>query len=212
MNSETSFFSSVFNFDETSKNEILNIIQYGILAILLISLILKFDQTYAPSFDENKDTLAISIEILIECVLLLVSFIFIHRIIIYIPTMSATNYLPQNLITIILPFLYVLLNQSTLSKKLNLVLSRLFGTKESYDNKKKPDIKVSQPLAGLSPMTTPSLLPQGINTTQIPAHQQSTPPSVDPDYNSMFSGSGTMTAGQPEFEPVAANSVLGSLY
>jgi hypothetical protein len=211
MSSETSFFSSVFNFDETSKNEILNIIQYGILAIILISLILKFDQTYAPSFDENKDTLAISIEILIECVLLLVAFVFIHRIIIYIPTMSASNYLPQNLITIILPFLYVLLNQSTLSKKINLVLSRIFGRQESFDNKKK-DMKVSQPLAGVNSMSTPSLLPQGINTTQIPAHQQSSSPTVDPDYSSMFSGGGNMPVGQPEFEPVAANSVLGSLY
>lgn len=209
MSSEPSFFSSVFNFDETSKNEFLNIIQYGILAILLISLILKVDQTYSPSFDENKDTLAVTIEILIECILLLVSFVFIHRIIIFIPTMSATNYLPQNLITIILPFLYVLLNQSSLSKKINLVLGRLFGKQESFDNKKK-DIKVSQPLS--SGMTTPSLLPQGINTTQIPAHPQSTPPTVDPDYGSMFSGHGNMPAGQPEFEPVAANSVLGSVY
>lgn len=209
MSSEPSFFSSIFNFDETSKNEFLNIIQYGILAILLISLILKLDQTYAPSFDENKDTLAVSIEIMIECILLLVSFVFIHRIIIFIPTMSSTNYLPQNLITIILPFLYVLLNQSSLSKKINLVLGRLFGKQESFDNKKK-DIKVSQPLSG--GMNTPSLLPQGINTTQIPAHPQSTPPTVDPDYSSMFSGSSNMPAGQPEFEPVAANSVLGSLY
>jgi hypothetical protein len=211
MSSEPSFFSSVFNFDETSKNEMLNIIQYGILAILLISLILKLDQTYAPSFDENKDTLAISVEILIECIVLLVSFVFIHRIIVYIPTMSATNYLPQNLITIILPFLYVLLNQSSLSKKINLVLSRVFGKTEGFDNKKKKDIKVSQPLAGMS--STPSLLPQGLNTTQIPSHPQSSIPTVDPDYNSMFSGSSTnMPAGQPEFEPVAANSVLGSLY
>ena len=209
MSSEPSFFSSIFNFDETSKNEFLNIIQYGILAIILISLILKVDQTYAPSFDENKDTLAVSIEIMIECILLLVSFVFIHRIIIFIPTMSSTNYLPQNLITIILPFLYVLLNQSSLSKKINLVLGRLFGKQESFDNKKK-DIKVSQPLSG--GMNTPSLLPQGINTTQIPAHPQSTPPTVDPDYSSMFSGSSNMPAGQPEFEPVAANSVLGSLY
>ncbi len=211
MSSEPSFFSSVFNFDETSKNEMLNIIQYGILAILLVSLILKLDQTYAPSFDENKDTIAISVEILIECVVLIVSFVFIHRIIVYIPTMSATNYLPQNLITIILPFLYVLLNQSTLSKKINVVLSRIFGKHEGFDNKKKKDIKVSQPLAGMA--STPSLLPQGLNTTQIPSHPQSSIPTVDPDYNSMFSGSGSnMPAGQPEFEPVAANSVLGSLY
>lgn len=210
MSSEPSFFSSVFNFDETSKNEFLNIIQYGILAIILISLILKVDQSYAPTFDENKDTLAITIEILIECVLLLISFVFIHRIIIYIPTMSSTSYLPQNLITIILPFLYVLLNQSSLSKKINLILSRLFGKQESFDNKKK-DIKVSQPLSG--GMTTPSLLPQGINTTQIPAHQQSTPPTIDPDYSSMYSNSSSnMPAGQPEFEPVAANSVMGSLF
>lgn len=216
MSSEPSFFSSVFNFDETSKNEFLNIIQYGILAIFLISLILKLDQTYSPSFDENKDTLAVTIEIMIECVCLLLAFVFIHRIIIYIPTMSATNYLPQNLITIILPFLYVLLNQSTLSKKINLVLSRVFGYRyEGFDNAtKKKDIKVSQPLStGMNGFTTPGLLPQGLNTTQIPAHPQSTPPTVDPDYNSMFSGGGNNVAvGQPEFEPVAANSFLGSSY
>jgi hypothetical protein len=212
MSSEPSFFSSVFNFDETSKNEILNIIQYGILAIIFISLILKFDQTYAPSFEENKDTLAVTIEILIECTLLLVAFVFIHRIIVYIPTMSSTNYLPQNLITIVLPFLYVLLNQSVLSKKINLVLGRLFGKYEGFDTTtNKKDIKVSQPLAG-GGFGTPGLLPQGLNTTQIPAHPQSSIPAADPDYNSMFSGGGNAPVGQPEFEPVAANSVLGSMY
>lgn len=215
MSSETTFFSTVFNFDETSKNDILNIIQYGILAIVLISLILKVVETYSPCYDENKDTIAIIIEILLECIFLLLSFVFIHRIIAYIPTMSATSYLPQNLITVILPFIYVLLNQSTLNRKINLVLNRLLGKRESFDNKKK-DIKVSQPLSNqLSGMTNPtSLLPQGINTTQIPSmHQQSASPTIDPDYNSMYSSNNTpMTAGQPEFEPVAANSVLGSLY
>lgn len=206
MSSEPSFISSVFNFDETSKNEFLNIIQYGFLAIILISLIIRIDQTYIPAYDENKETLAITIEIFIECIGLLLLFVFVHRAIVFMPTLSATNYLPQNMITIVLPFLYVLLNQTSLNRKINLVLNRLFGKHEGFDNKKK-DIKVSQPIAG-SMMSPPSLLPQGINTTQVPNVQ----PQSDPDYNSMFSNNSNMPAGQPEFEPVAANSMLGSLY
>lgn len=211
MSSETTFFSSVFNFDETSKNEFLNIVQYGILAVVLTSLIIKVVNIYSPAFDANKDTIALVIETLLECVLLLVSFVFLHRIIIFIPTLSSTNYLPQNVITIILPFIYVILNQSNLNKKINLIMNRLLGTQENFDNDKKK-IKVSQPLSGNIPQT-PSLLPQGINTTQIPGSQQSTPPttsSPDPDYNSMFSGQGN--GSMSDFEPVAANSVLGSPY
>ena len=49
------FVKHVFNFDEESKCEILNIIQYAVLALLPIIILNKVMQKYVPEADDEKN-------------------------------------------------------------------------------------------------------------------------------------------------------------
>ena len=61
-----SFFKHVFNFDDDSKSDILNIIQYALLAIIPIVLLNKSMGKYVPESDDKKGSLEISDEIVIQ--------------------------------------------------------------------------------------------------------------------------------------------------
>ena len=52
--SSSGFFKYVFNFDEDSKGDLLNIIQYALLAIIPIVVINKLMQNYVPEADDEK--------------------------------------------------------------------------------------------------------------------------------------------------------------
>ena len=211
------FFSSVFKFDEITRNELLNIGQYIVFAAIMVTLLLKGISNYFPKVDEKKDTFIIIAELLAELAIVFFGFIIIHRIIDYIPTMSGIPYLTQNMITIILPFLFIILNtQTSIGDKSKVISDRLFGSK---DNKVKVNVRVSQPLAGNN-APPPSLLPQGLNVTQNPMNQQPQqtqqvqPPIAEPDFNTMFSGpqNSLVNTDMGGFEPMAANSMIGSLF
>ena len=203
------FFSFVFNFDEVARNELMNVGQYVVLAVILATLWLKGISLYFPKMDEKKDTLIITAELLAELAIVFVGFLLIHRIIDYIPTMSGIPYLPQNMITIILPFLFsnIINQQTSIGDKVRVISDRLFGGKSADA---KVNVRVSQPIAGNNP-PPPSLLPQGLNITQNPMNkpsQQVQPPIPEPDFNSMFAGPQTNLVNA-EFEPMAANSMIG---
>ena len=57
-----SFFKHVFNFDDDSKSDILNIIQYALLAIIPIVLLNKSIGKYVPESDVKRGSLKISVE------------------------------------------------------------------------------------------------------------------------------------------------------
>ena len=61
-----SFLKHVFNFDDDSKSEILNIIQYSIIALIPIIILNKTTSKYDPEADDKKSSLEISAEILIK--------------------------------------------------------------------------------------------------------------------------------------------------
>jgi hypothetical protein len=52
-----SFFKHVFNFDDDSKSDILNIIQYALIAIIPIVLLNKSVGKYVPESDDKKGSL-----------------------------------------------------------------------------------------------------------------------------------------------------------
>ena len=58
-----SFFKHVFNFDDDSKAEILNILQYSVIAIIPVIILNKTMQKYVPDPDDKKSSLEISAEI-----------------------------------------------------------------------------------------------------------------------------------------------------
>jgi hypothetical protein len=62
--SKPNFFKHVFNFDDESKAEILNIIQYALLAIIPIVILTKSISRFIPEAEEDKGSLEITLEIL----------------------------------------------------------------------------------------------------------------------------------------------------
>jgi len=187
MEEQPTFFSHVFNFEQDSRNEMVNIAQYTIFSIVFITLLNRVIQDYMPEVDKDKGSIAIFVEITIQCIVLFLGILFIHRIITYIPSVSGAKYADQNIITIILPTLILLLSISTLGQKVSILVDRLTG--------QTPVKKVqSQSNPGLS------ILPKAQTVNPIN--------SPEPDFNNMFAGPTTplVNAASPEsFEPMPSN-------
>jgi len=189
MDEPHSFFSHVFNFEQESRNEMVNIMQYTVLAVIFITILNRGIHEYMPEIDKDKGSLAIFIEISIQCIILFVGILFIHRIITFIPTMSGTKYADQNVITVILPTLILLLSVSKLGEKVSILMDRFTGPIK---------IKYVQPV---SSMPIPSLLPKNGNT----ANPMNSP---EPDFNTMFANTNNplQNAQSPDsFEPMPSN-------
>jgi hypothetical protein len=185
MEEQPTFFSHVFNFEQESRNEMVNIAQYTVFSIVFITFLNRGIQEYMPEVDKDKGSLAIFVEIVIQCIVLFLGMIFIHRIITYIPSVSGAKYADQNVIAIILPTLILLLSTSTLGQKVGIIVDRLTG--------QAPVKKVSQS-PGLS------ILPKSQTVNPIN--------SPEPDFNSMFAGPTTplVNAASPDsFEPMPSN-------
>ena len=102
-----SFMKHVFYFDDQSKSDILNLLQYTILAIIPIIFLNKLIAQYVPEADEKKGTLEISAEVVIQIMVMIFGIFFINRLITYVPTYSREAYESINLGSGILVFLMI---------------------------------------------------------------------------------------------------------
>ena len=66
--SKVGFFKHVFNFDDESKADILNIVQYSLIAIIPVVILNKAMSRYIPEADEKKGSLEVSAEIIIQII------------------------------------------------------------------------------------------------------------------------------------------------
>jgi hypothetical protein len=192
MEESPNFLSHVFNFEQDGRNEMVNIMQYTVLAIIFISILNRGVQDYIPEVDKDKGNLVIFFEISIHCIILFIGILFIHRIITFIPTISGSKYSDQNVISVILPTLIVLLSISKLGEKVSILFDRMSGTPAPV----KPQQATSHP----------SLLPKSGNTSN---------PIAEPDFNTMFSGPANplQNAQSTEtFEPMPMSSNFGSMF
>jgi hypothetical protein len=188
------FLSHVFNFEQDSRNDIVNIMQYTVLGIIMISLLNRIIQDYIPEVDRDKGSIAIFIEIAIQCICVFVGILFIHRVITFIPTVSGVKYAEQNIITVILPTLIVLSMISKLGEKVTILMERAMSAPQPVR------VKHSQPLAQTQ---VPSLLPRGGSTSN--PHSNNSP---EPDFNTMFAGPNAPLQNSPSmdsFEPMPSN-------
>ena len=120
------FFSYVFNFDHDNKMDIMNMLQYTLLAIIPILLLLKGIKHIVPEEDESKGSLEIVAESVGQIFLIMMGIWFINKIIRYIPTYSGENYHKFNNINFILPFVIILATMQTkLGAKLNILIDRV---------------------------------------------------------------------------------------
>jgi hypothetical protein len=228
----TSFFKHVFNFDDDSKSEILNILQYSVIAIIPVVILNKTMQKYVPESDDKKGSIEITAEVIIQIIVMFIGLLIIHRIITYIPTYSGANYPDVHIVYIILAILMVTMSlQTKLGEKVSILVDRVLELWNGKQDKKKslPNgaIKVSQPISGQMagpPMggytdgTAISSLPNYDSTQGTPA---TIAPQQLPNYDAMYRKDttplvGAATPGGIEsmsmMEPMAANSVLSGSF
>lgn len=221
------FFNFVFNFDEENKNEIVNMFQYALLAIIPVLLTLKIIKFAFPEEDESKGSLEIMMEAIGQLIFILGMIWFSDKMIRYIPTYSKMPYSKFTPINFLLPFLILLSTlQSKFAAKINILYDRTLvlikGPQEDTDPKSK-NVRVSQPISGVSPdRPNTQLLPSDPNLTRMPMTlpnaggvTQPIQPQQSPDFNNMYSGPTTslVDANSPlQQEPLAANEAFGNMF
>lgn len=219
-----SFFKHIFNFDDDSKSEILNILQYSLIAIIPVVILNKSMYTYVPEADDKKSSLEITAEVLIQIIVMFVGLLLIHRLITYIPTYSSTKYPDFHIIYIILAILMITMSlQTKLGEKVSILVDRvyeLWNGKQEKKNGKKGNVKVSQPISGQQQQMIHPMV-DGTAISSLPTYDTSSSSAQTqqlPNYDSMYRQDttpliGAATPGMSEgmsSEPMAANSVLGS--
>jgi hypothetical protein len=203
-NGKVGFFKHVFNFDDESKVDILNIMQYAVLAIIPLVIFNKTLQKMIPEADDEKHSIELSMEVVAQVIIVFLGILLIHRIITFIPTYSGSKYEDFNVTHIILSVLLILLSlQTKLGEKISILADRVAdfwaGKQNNKKNKKKSTQQQQQ---------------QQMNdqeTTQIsslPMQQQ------QPNFDQMYQTDNTPLVGasSPNIEPMAANSGFGSSF
>ena len=221
-NGKHSFFKHVFNFDEQSKAEMLNIVQYAVLALIPVVILNKIMQRYVPEADDEKGSIEISAEILAQVIAMFLVMLIIHRIITFVPTYSGEKYAEFNLTHIILAMLVIILSlQTKLGEKVSILVDRLIelweGPKDTKKGKGKGNVKVSQPISQNQTAMNQSLNSMG--STSISALPQSQPTMTQqiPNYDQMYQQDstplvGAASPGTESFEPMAANAGGGGAF
>ena len=177
-----SFFKFVFNFDDDSKSELLNLFQYAILAIIPIVLILKSIKHFIPEEDESKGSLELLAESVGQILYIILTLWLTNRMIKFVPTYSGAKYSSVNLMHALLPLLLIIITmQSKLGAKINVLADRVVGYAYGTDNKpqnNKQNVRVSQPLAGVQHQPSQAdyldqaqLLPSNPQLTAMPQVQ-----------------------------------------
>jgi hypothetical protein len=222
------FLKHVFNFDDDSKYDIINIIQYALIALIPVIILNKSMSNYVPEADEKKSSVELSAEIIIQIIVMFIGLLLIHRVVTFVPTYSGVKYPDFNIVFIILAVLMITLSlQTKLGEKVSILFDRLMdlwnGTDSSKKKGKSGNVKVTQPIAGQQQqMITGQVMPQsqptytdGTSINSLPTSSSST--QQLPNYDNMYKQQNTplVNAATPggmegfQAEPMAANAVLG---
>jgi hypothetical protein len=207
MELNTGFVEYITTISSNEKAQMLNMLQYGGLAILPLLIILKFMKMYVPEEDPLKGTPELVLEILLQLGFILIAFFFIHKLICYLPTYSKVEYGNMNLLCLIMPVFFLMFAMDTnVGAKLNVVFDRLLVTlgikKENFEGSSNEGKEVNQAGASSSIITSQHSYSQGMNDAPmadrlIGGHQTQRDPVVQQQQPSMI---------MPNLvEPMAAN-------
>ena len=230
--SKESFIKHVFYFNDKSKADLLTLTQYSLNSIVPIVLLNKLIAKFVPEADDQKGSLEISAEILLQVFVMMFGLYMINRFITYFPTYSGVEYANINVIYIVLAALMITISlQTRLGEKTNILVERITELWEgapAKNNKNKKNnknnnnnVKVTQPISGqgqpnmsmnmnqamYSDGTSINSLPNGSDMQQLPnynnMHQQDNTPLVN-----------AQTPGVEGFgnQIMAANEVLGGSF
>ena len=225
-NVKNGFINHVFNFDNDTKTEVLNVGQYLLLAIAPMGFYNYVVDSVIPEVDESKSNLEILAEVVGQLVLVLVGLLLIHRLVTYVPTYSGRAMGDMNLFSIILVVLTLMYESHTkVGEKTKILLNRL---KDIWEGKKGEKVrasvvKVTQPIskAGM-PTHAPSRADYLQSHNAMTSPTQMLPPQNPPVQqanngasNGMYDNGGSnglVDANSPvqSQEPMAANDGYGS--
>lgn len=225
------FFNHVFNFDSDNKANMLNLIQYILIGIIPIVLTLKAIKIYIPEEDDTKQTLEISLEVVIQLVSIFFAIWFIDRIIRYFPTYSGVAYHKFNEVNFVLPLLIILVTMQTkLGAKINILVERALdiwnGNSGAHvGNSKQGNVRVSQPIVtpGIHQVSRADNLDNTLiapPAQQLPAQNNismidALPNMANTGGNaglSSFQNQAIQNSFMEAMEPMAANGALGGAF
>jgi hypothetical protein len=222
--SPSGFFNYVFNFDSDNKAVLLNMFQYILIALIPVIVLLKLIKEYIPEDDDKKESLELTIEIVIQLGVLFVAMYLIDKIIRYFPTYSNVPYSKYNEISFIIPTLVLIMTMQTkLGSKINILYDRVVemwnGKNSSKGGNNQGNIRVSQP--GIHQVSRADSLDNTIiapRANQLPA--QNNISLIDSLPNMMNNGGGgnnmqnqaMQNAFMDSMEPMAANGALGGAF
>ena len=234
ISSKMGFFKHVFNFEEESKGEIFNLIQYSTIALIPVVILNKAMQKYVPEADEEKGSFELLAEVMTQISVMFIGILLINRIITYVPTYSGIKYPDFSVTYIILAVLVITMSlQTKLGEKVSILFDRVVelwdGKSEKNTKKgKKGSVKVSQPISGQQQMQNNNSSQMAMNqslygggggesqgTTSISQLPMTSGGQSMPDYNTMHRGDNTpLVAAASPGDPfsgmiMAANEALG---
>lgn len=216
--SKNGFFKHMFSFGDDEKGELINVVQYALMAIIPVIVLNKTMQKFVPEADDEKGSLEISAEVIFQIVYMFIGMYFIHRIIIYVPTYGGVKYQDFSVTTIVLAVLTIILSlQTKLGEKVSILVERVVNLWEgkTSDPKKKSKnstVKVSQPISQQqmhSPQQMPQQMSMSTPISQLPVTQQM------PNYDNMHQSDNNPLVGAatPGFDqmngPMPASEFMG---
>ncbi len=214
---QNTFLNHVFSTTDESKAEMLNVIQYGVMAVVPIVALNKSIQKFIPEADVEKSSIELLAEVFMQIVLMFIGIILVHRLITYVPTYSGYKYESFNLTTVMLAFLMIVLSlQTKLGLKVNILTDRLYELWNGPGETAKQGMKKSV-RQGISAAHIPSQadhLDSGAMQTSMfppaPVATSSGGSGQGFDYMMRVSGMGQPgVAPMDDFGPAPANSLIG---
>jgi hypothetical protein len=176
----------VFRFDDEGKGEMVNTMQYAMLALIPIVVLNKIVQRFVPDIDEDKGSIEVLMEVVVQIIVTFIGLLFINRLVTFVPTYSGIDYPDFSIICVILAVLLITLSlQTKLGKKVNLLAERFLEMFESpkqgqqQGQQQQGQVRISQPIAG-----------QALHGGPIQGIHDSTPLSQLPtvNYDGMYRG------------------------
>ncbi len=169
------FVEHVFDFDDNTKNELMNIVQYAVLCFIPIVGLNKIMKHYIPDVDEDKSSLEISFEIVGQMLILFIGLFYIHRLVTFVPTYSNQDYAEFHVHSIILVAILIISSLHTkLGEKSSILAERLFDLWNGETNLKQAASK-EKTMPQQSVMPNPHMpAPQPV--VQVPNHSLGPPP------------------------------------
>tara|TARA_Y100000992_G_scaffold168686_1_gene113307 strand:- start:2500 stop:3162 length:663 start_codon:yes stop_codon:yes gene_type:complete len=206
--SKITFINHMFKFDDETKNELSNFIQYSILAIIPIVTLNKLMKKYIPDADDDKGSIEITFEVLLQIILLVIGIYYIHRLLTYIPTYSGSDYPDLNPTSFMLIFLIIILSlQSKLGDKINILVNRLsdLWNGETTVKSKKPKTVKEVNDEKMKQQQEEHIMQMQLNSQAVHPQDSAQPRQQLPDYNVMYSN--PLQDNQDNL--MAANEVMG---